>query len=368
MTSTHFRSNAEYRGVAVGLALALAIATLAADSAFALAPIKTLCRVKGQEENVLQEIGLVVGLKGTGDGAYPPTMRMLAQIMQNLGSPVQQLKGVPIELKDSKNVAMVLVTATVPAGGARQGDKIDCSVSSIGPAKSLVGGELFTTFMVSQDRNNPRVYAAANGRITIDGLTQPTTGRIHGGCRLEEDFFTPYTKDGKFTLVLDPAYVDFEVAQRMAEDINTSQVNSQSAGAPVARAINAGNIEVTIPAQYVGNANSDPLDFVSQVMSLSVSEPRVGPRVVINERAGSIIISGDTEIGPVVVTHKNIVVDTGGGAAASHFVAVDPKNEAPTLKSLVAALNAVRVPADDIIEIIKGLHRDGKLRARLIIQ
>ena len=355
------------RRMAVILAL-IAAALAAGDAVWALTPIRTVCRVKGQEENVLQAIGLVVGLKGTGDGSSQPTMRMLAQIMQTFGSPVQQLKGVPVELKDSKNVAMVLVTATVPAGGARQGDKLDCSVSSIGPAKSLVGGELFTTFLVSQDRTNPRVYAVASGRLTLDSVTQTTTARIHGGCRLEEDFFTPFTKDGKFTLVLDPAYVDFDVARRIAEEINVSQVASQSAGAPVARAINAGNIEVTIPAQYLGSANADPVDFVSQVTSLSVSDPQVGPRVVINERAGSIVISGDTEIGPVVVTHKNIVVDTGGGLSASHFVAVDPKNEAATLKSLVASLNAVRVPADDIIEIIKGLHRDGKLRARLIIQ
>ena len=30
--------------------------------------LKNICRVKGQEENTLQGLGLVVGLKGTGDG------------------------------------------------------------------------------------------------------------------------------------------------------------------------------------------------------------------------------------------------------------------------------------------------------------
>jgi len=37
----------------------------------------------------------------------------------------------------------------------------------------------------------------------------------------------------------------------------------------------------------------------------------VGPRVVVNERTGSIIISGDVEIGPVVVTHGNMVIQAG---------------------------------------------------------
>jgi flagellar P-ring protein FlgI len=76
--------------------LALIAAALGnADAAWALAPIKTLCRVKGQEENVLQAIGLVVGLKGTGDGSSQPTMRMLAQIMQTFGSPIQQIRACP---------------------------------------------------------------------------------------------------------------------------------------------------------------------------------------------------------------------------------------------------------------------------------
>ena len=39
-----------------------------------------LCRLKGQEENVLQGVGFVVGLKGTGDGDGNKTMmRALAR-------------------------------------------------------------------------------------------------------------------------------------------------------------------------------------------------------------------------------------------------------------------------------------------------
>ncbi len=101
---------------------------------------------------------------------------------------------------------------------------------------------------------------------------------------------------------------------------------------------------------------------------MALPEPQTGPRVVINERAGSIVMSGDVEIGPVVVTHKNIVVEATGGAATSRFVTVDPANEAPTLNALVQALNAVHVPTEDVIEIIKGLERNGRLRGQLIIE
>jgi flagellar P-ring protein precursor FlgI len=348
------------------LIAAVAVVWLQASPADARTTLKTVCRVKGQEENTLQGLGIVIGLKGSGDGGSSlPMLRCLAQAMQCLGNPIQAGKMGPIELKDTKNVALVIVTATVPAAGARQGDKIDCMISSIGAAKSLVGGRLFTTPLMGQDPKNPRVYAIAEGLITLDNANMTTTGRVHNGCRLEEEFFNPFMKDGKITLVLDPSYADFFVASEIADTINSSQIGFQSANVQLARALNANNIEVSIPQQYA----TDPVVFVSQLTNLPMAEPQVGPRVVVNERAGSIIISGDTEIGPVVVTHKNIVVDTSGGnTPTAHFVPVDPKNDAPTLKALVESLNAVHVPTEDIIEIIKGLERNGKLRARLIIE
>jgi flagellar P-ring protein precursor FlgI len=111
------------------------------------------------------------------------------------------------------------------------------------------------------------------------------------------------------------------------------------------------------------------VDFVSQLLGLTIPDPQTGARVVINERAESIVISGDAEIGPVVVTHKNLVVEAGNATTtAARFVPVDPRNESPTLKSLVEALNAVRVPPADVIEILKGLQRNGKLHAQLIIE
>ena len=81
------------------------------------------------------------------------------------------------------------------------------------------------------------------------------------------------------------------------------------------------------------------------------------------------MIDGEVEIGAVVVHHKNVVVETGGAAAGGQFVPVDIREtESPKLKALVAALNAVHVPPEDMIEIIKRLHRSGKLHARLIVE
>ena len=117
----------------------LTLAVFAAQAPAARLTLKSICRIKGQEENTIQGLGVIVGLKGTGDSSsYLPTIRSVAKIMSIMGS--SPAANAMVELKDTKNVALVLVTATIPAAGARQGDKIDCLVSSIGSAKSLAGG------------------------------------------------------------------------------------------------------------------------------------------------------------------------------------------------------------------------------------
>ncbi len=74
--------------------------------------VRDLCRLKGQEENILQGVGFVVGLKGSGDGeSNKPMMRALARALQNLGAPVaSDADGrlVEKEMAKEKNVAMRL--------------------------------------------------------------------------------------------------------------------------------------------------------------------------------------------------------------------------------------------------------------------
>ncbi len=325
--------------------------------------LKSVCRVKGQEENTLQGLGIVVGLDGKGDGGnYQPTVRSLAKLMSAMGE--QLGPGGLAELKDAKNVALVVVTATIPAAGARQGDRIDCTVASIGSARSLAGGRLFLTPLIGPDRQDPRVYAFAEGPIAVDGNAMLTTGRVFGGARLEADFFNAFTKDGKITLVLDEHHAGFGTAQEIVETVN-SQLGFGTGSMPLARALNQQNVEVIIPAHY----QEDPVLFVSLVLRLPLLQPETQPRVVINERAGTIVIGGDVQIGPVVVSHKNIVIEAGGAPAGGGFVALDPaETSVPRLKAMVEALNAMHVPSADVIEIIKGLHRNGKLYGKLIIE
>ena len=86
------------------------------EATFADHKIGDLCRIKGQEENTLHGVGLVVGLKGTGDGDNKLTMRALARYMElmghRLGSDAKGQSSLD-ELKGVKNVALVSVSATV---------------------------------------------------------------------------------------------------------------------------------------------------------------------------------------------------------------------------------------------------------------
>ena len=61
-----------------------------APDASARTVLRNICRVKGQEENVLRGLGLVVGLNGTGEANDPQTMRALARAMEVMGNPIPQ--------------------------------------------------------------------------------------------------------------------------------------------------------------------------------------------------------------------------------------------------------------------------------------
>lgn len=180
---------------------------ISASSVSAQTAIKNICSVKGQEENTLRGLGLVVGLSGTGEAGDIPTMRALARSYELMGSPLGQT-GALVDLKSlkdlekNKNIALVMVTATVPSAGGRRGTKLECSVSGLS-GKSLAGGYLAFAALQGPNTKDRRVYALAQGQINIPNIAFPLSGKIHKGCQLEEDIFNPFEKDGVITLVID---------------------------------------------------------------------------------------------------------------------------------------------------------------------
>lgn len=334
-----------------------------------------ICRLKGQEINTLQGLGLVVGLRGTGDADAKPTARALARMMQLMGGqmsvdPRGQLT--LDDLGDAKNVAMVFVTARVPPVGAQQGDRLDLVVNAIS-AKSLEGGYLMLTPMLGPRADNPTVYAVAEGPLRVSDNGSPTTATVQQGAKMEANVVAPFQREGKLTVIIDRHFADFNTSQLVEDQINASPVFSLEQASPGgglvsgllhARAIDQLHVEVQIPPQY----HENPVMFISRMMDTPIMLPSKSNRVVINEREGVVIIGEDVEIAPALITHQNLRIEAVGPGT---FVAVDqmgrPGSNAK-LKALADALNALDVPAADLIAIIKALKRKGDLYGEVIFE
>ena len=122
--------------------LAIAGSTLLGTSGnlAAASRLKDILEFEGVRENMLVGYGLVVGLNNTGD-----TLKTGHFTKQSLQSMLNRMGVKPTDSGlDSKNVAAVMVTAALPAF-ARQGGRIDVTVSALGDSKSLLGGTLLVT-------------------------------------------------------------------------------------------------------------------------------------------------------------------------------------------------------------------------------
>ena len=347
---------------------AWSIVLLLAGTARGELRIGDICRVKGQEANTLFGIGLVVGLRGTGDGKSPTALRRLARILEQSGNPIARTTAgdyLHKELENTKNVALVTVTVTVPPQGARQGDELSCTVTAIA-AKSLEGGVLLPTALQAR-QGETRVYGFASGLLTIEDPKLPTVGRIPKGARLEETFAHPFEKDGKITLVLRPPFATFQTAYEVEETISRHVENyfttDDTSGTPAAAAVDATTIEVRIPQAYKHNV----VQFIAQIMELRLVLMTQQARVVVDDRTGTIVATGNVRIGPVVVAHRNLTIDARQGPAAK-FVPIDSRNGTSTtsIEGLLQALDALQVPTSDVIAILRKIRKSGALYAEFV--
>lgn len=332
-----------------------------------------MCRIKGQETNTLQGLGLVVGLSGTGDSGAAPTARALARMMQLMGGPMGVNSSGQLDLTDvadAKNVAMVFVTATVPETGAQSGDLLDIEVNAIN-AKSLEGGTLMLTPLLGPRADNPTVYAMAQGRLNVSLDGPATTGRVQGGAKMESTISASYLKDGMLTLILDRDFASFANAYEVENQINSmsslaygGSFDYAQTGEKFAKAIDQLHVRVRIPDLY----RDDQVKFIRLLLDADVQVNSKPSRVVINERDGVVVIGEEVEIAPVLVTHRNLRIEAG---RAGGLLPVSDKDNVVSnakLKSLADALNALDVPTEDLIAIIKTLKRKGDLFGEVIYE
>lgn len=364
---------------AVALFTALALlgsATGTADAASAR--IKDIADVEGVRDNLLIGYGLVVGLKGTGDSLNnsPFTEQSLIGMLERLGVNVRD------DVLKTKNVAAVMVTATLPPF-AGQGTRTDVTVSSLGDAKSLLGGQLLVTPLLGADGE---VYAVAQGPLSVSGFSVegaaqtvsqgvPTAARIAGGAVIEREI--PFSLAEMDAIRLNLRNPDFTTARRMVTAINSY------AGTQIAVATDPANVTVNIPA----NRRNDVVGLLTEIEQLTVVPDQIA-RVVIDERSGTIVMGENVRISTVAIAQGNLtirVTETPQVSQPNPFgqgnTAVVPRTdiqvdtgdgnrlgllrEGVSLGEVVAGLNALGVGPRDLISILQAIKAAGALQAEI---
>jgi flagellar P-ring protein FlgI len=295
--------------------------------ATALSRIKDIADFEGVRDNMLVGYGLVVGLNGTGD--------TLSQAIFTRESLIGMLERLGVNARDNSlrtaNVAAVMVTATLPAF-SRQGARIDVGVSTLGNAKSLLGGTLLVTPLLGADGE---VYAVAQGSVASGGFTArgqggsvtkgvPTSGRIATGAIVEREVGFELDKLRSVSLMLHNP--DFTTARRVAEVINAHLKSD------VAQPVDPSTVTLRVPANMQGAIVS----LLTDIEQLRI-EPDEVARVVIDEANGIIVMGENVRISTVAVAQGNLTVRITETPQVSQPNPFSPAGAATTFAPVAAA-------------------------------
>lgn len=356
----------------------LALAFLATADANARSRIKDITEFEGVRDNMLVGYGLVVGLNGTGD-----SLRNSTFTAQSLESMLERL-GVSTRGKtiNTKNVAAVMVTSTLPPF-ARQGARVDISVSALGDAKSLLGGTLLVTPLHGADGE---VYAVGQGSLTVGGFAAegdaesvvkgvPTSARIANGAIVEREI--GFELDQLESVKIALHNPDFTTAARIASAINSHLK------AGIASARDSATVQLTVPPAYRHNISA----LLTDIEQLPV-DPDQPAKVLIDEQSGIIVMGDDVRIDQVAVAQGNLTVritetplvsqpapfsDGETAVVPRTQIQIDEGTDAKlavlpagvSLQELVTGLNALGVSPRDLIGILQAIKAAGALQAEI---
>ncbi|MFL5336175.1 MAG: flagellar basal body P-ring protein FlgI [Geminicoccaceae bacterium] len=365
------------RAIGPILLVAAALLTLVAPAG-ATSRVKDIADFEGVRSNMLVGYGLVVGLNGTGDSLRNSmfTQESLVAMLERLGVSTRG------NALNTKNVAAVMVTATLPPF-ARQGSRIDVSVSALGDSKSLQGGMLLVTPLLGADGE---AYAVAQGALSVGGFQAkgdaetvtkgvPTAARIPAGAIIERE--VGFALDDLTQVRLALRNPDFTTAERIATAIN------ERLGTTTARAVDPATVALPVPPVFGGRL----AQLLGEIEQLPV-EPDTAARIVIDESSGIIVMGANVQISRVAVAQGNLTVRVTetpqvsqpnpladgrtvevprtnievNDQSGNRMVALEP---GVTLKDLVDGLNALGVGPRDLIGILQAIKAAGALQAEI---
>ena len=345
--------------------------------------IKDIAMVEGARTNQLIGFGLVVGLDGTGDQVTqtPFTIQAARSMLQQFG--VNLAPGVNPQ---TKNMASVIVTAELPPF-TKPGQKMDVTVSSVGNAKSLRGGELLLTQLKG---GNGEVYAVAQGGLVVSGfgadgadgskvsVNTKASGRIPNGALIEREVGNALA-DGSDRVTLHLHTADFTTARNMAFAINSMM------GPDTAEALDAVSISVRAPTD-----TAQKVSYLAELENIEVVKASSAAKIIVNARSGTIVIGSEVIVKPAAVAtgaltvtiDESIAVSQPGAFAAGGQTAVVPDSNVTAeqeeanffvmeggvnLQDIVSAINKVGASPGDLISVLEALQQAGALSAQIVV-
>ncbi|MDD2450040.1 MAG: flagellar basal body P-ring protein FlgI [Sulfurimonas sp.] len=327
--------------------------------------INDVANIVGVRDNQIIGYSLVVGLQKTGDGTTSKfTLQSISNMLKAMNIDMN-----PIDIK-SKNVAAVVVTANL-APFARQGDKFDITVSSIGDAKSLEGGTLLMTPLKGVDG---KIYALAQGHISIGGKntrgagseSHPTVGIVYEGGFVEREITIDLYNQEYANLSLKESNFNNSVSiQRAINEFYNTQV---------AVAMDPRTIRLKKPQ------NKSMIEFLAEVQDIEMDyKPK--NKIIINERTGTIIAGVDIKVNPIVLTHGDITIkileqdelsQPEGSLALDNDLVIGlnqnelyTKTGTTTVANVVRSLQKLGATPKDIIAILEAMKSAGSISAQL---
>jgi flagellar P-ring protein precursor FlgI len=346
------------------------------------ARIKDLTDVRGSRSNQLYGYGIVTGLSGQGDSRIEYTELGILNALESLGIRADKAD-------KSRNIAAVMVTAEI-GPFAKEGSKMDVTVSSIGNADALQGGILLQTPLYGADG---KVYSVAQGAVSIGGLSaggggganvqvnHPTVGIVTNGGLVEREIDSQVLNNGnEIELILRSP--DSLTAVKIADAVNKYYPGTSLA-------LDNGVVNIQVPVDFRGQTTN----FLAAIGGIDV-KPDVPARVIINERTGTIVATQSVRISPVAVSSSNITIFLNPTTGVSQplpfsqgattvmqgenadlveeigrFEALDELDPpgASTVNELASALNKLGLTTREMTSILQSIKNAGALQAELII-
>jgi flagellar P-ring protein FlgI len=342
--------------------------------------IRDIAIVRGQETNVIQGVGLVMGLDGSGDSGNAMTFALKNLLnTQNFNLDPNQIA--------SNNAAVVWVQATLPPG-VKPGRHLDARVSSMYDAEDLTGGSLVWCELFAPGSED--VYATVAGPITTGALSASgdgasaqrnhlTVGIVAQGAKVEREVPSELvTELGFLHLDLKSSNGSFGNAVRIANAVDTIFPGS-------AVPLDAMTVKVAVPREV---GVDQRVYFINEILQTEFV-PEASARVVVNERTGVVILGEEVRIGAGGITKGNLTVTVSEtpetsqpGPLSNGTTETQPRtnllieeeerqlsiiNGAATLQEVVEVLNVLGVTPRDMVGILQDLSRAGMLHGELVV-